>query len=147
MRGRFYNEEEMDYSDIDGGLRHKSADTEKMYYSGKSVFWFTSFPASIFDYPEITENTEVYSAFKGTGGTAVRTFSFRNALLAFLQTKYSEEAKKFVKWWAENYSALYTEGGCWAYPATKSFFSDEVTRIQAEKIQEAIGYYTYKVYN
>jgi len=109
----------------DGVLGHKSADAEKLYYSGKSVFWFTSFPASIFDYPEILENTEVFSAFKGPDGTAVRTSSFSDALMAFSQTKHPEEAKKFVKWWAENCSALYTEGGCWAYPAKKSFFSGE----------------------
>ena len=109
----------------DGVLGHKSADAEKLYYSGKSVFWFTSFPASIFDYPEILENTEVFSAFKGPDGTAVRTSSFSDALMAFSQTKHPEEAKKFVKWWAENCSALYTEGGCWAYPAKKSFFTGE----------------------
>ncbi len=56
---------------------------------------------------------------KGPDGTAVRTSSFSDALMAFSQTKYPEEAKKFVKWWAENSGALYTEG-CWAYPAKKS---------------------------
>ena len=93
----------------DGVLGHKSADAEKLYYSGKSVFWFTSFPASIFDYPEILENTEVTVHFMGPDGTAVRTSSFSDALMAFSQTKYPEEAKKFVKWWAENSGALYTE--------------------------------------
>ena len=59
---------------------------------------------------------------KGPSGTAVRTSSFSDALMAFSQSEHPEEAKKFVKWWAENSSALFSEGGCWAYPARKSFF-------------------------
>ena len=106
----------------EGVLGHKSADAERSYYSGESVFWFTSFPTSIFDYPEVLENTEIAAAVKGPSGTAVRTSSFSDALMAFSQSEHPEEAKKFVKWWAENSSALFSEGGCWAYPARKSFF-------------------------
>ena len=42
--------------------------------------------------------------------------------MVFSQTEYPEEAKEFVKWWAKNSSALFAEGGCWAYPARESFF-------------------------
>lgn len=109
----------------DGVLGHKAADAEKLYYSGDAVFWFTSFPTSIFDYPDILENTEVASAMRGPSGTATRTASFSDALMVFSQTEHPEEAKKFVKWWAENSSALFSEGGCWAYPARESFFEVE----------------------
>ncbi len=109
----------------DGVLGHKGADAERLYYSGDAVFWFTSFPTSIFDYPEVLENTETASGIQGPSGSAVRTASFSDALMVFSQTEHPEEAKKFVKWWAKNSSALFAEGGCWAYPARESFFEVE----------------------
>ena len=110
----------------DGILGHTAADIERIYYSGNAAIMFTSFPTSIFNYPEILENTEVGSSLLGPSGTAIRTNSFSDALMVFSQTEYPEEAMKFVKWWAENTEPLFSEGGCWAYPARASFFEADV---------------------
>lgn len=116
-------------------LGHDGAAAETLYYSGKAAFFFGSFGIKIFDYPEVAENSDVLACFKGPSGDAVGTVSFPDALVVFSQTKHPEESLKFVKWWAENTQPLFTEGGCWAYPAKASFFSGEVF---ADKVSQGV---------
>lgn len=110
----------------EGVLGHDDTAAETLYYSGKAAFFFGSFGAKIFNYPDVAENSEVLACFQGPSGSAAATVSFPDALVVFSQTEHPEESLKFVKWWAENSQPLFTEGGCWAYPAKASFFSGEV---------------------
>ncbi len=119
----------------EGVLGHDGAAAETLYYSGKAAFFFGSFGSKIFDYPEVAENSDVLACFKGPSGDAVGTVSFPDALVVFSQTKHPEESLKFIKWWAENTQPLFTEGGCWAYPAKASFFSGEVF---ADKVSQGV---------
>ena len=110
----------------EGVLGHDGAAAETLYYSGKAAFFFGSFGTKIYDYPEVAENSDVLACFQGPSGSEISTVSFPDALVVFSQTEYPEESLKFVKWWAENTQPLFTEGGCWAYPAKASFFTGEV---------------------
>jgi multiple sugar transport system substrate-binding protein len=46
-----------------------------------------------------------------------------NALMAYKQSKYPDEAKTFLKWWSENSLDLWAVGHCGALPARKSITS------------------------
>mgnify|MGYP000945590017 CR=1 FL=1 len=119
----------------EGVLGHDDAAVETLYFGGKAAFFFGSFGRKIFDYPEVAENTEILSCFQGPSSDAIGTLSFPDALVVFSQTKHPEESLKFIKWWAENTQPLFTEGGCWAYPAKASFFSGEIF---ADKVSQGV---------
>jgi len=110
----------------EGVLGHDSTAAETLYYSGKAAFYFSSCSTSILNYPEVAQNTDVLPCFRGPSGEKTATVSFPDALVVFAQTDYPEESLRFIKWWAEHTQSLFTEGGCWAYPAKASFFNGDV---------------------
>lgn len=109
-----------------GVLGHDDAAAETLYYGGNAAFFFGSFGTTLFNYEEVAENTEVLACFQGPSGGEVATVSFPDALVVFSQTEHPDESLKFMKWWAEHSQPLFTEGGCWAYPAKASFFTGDV---------------------
>ncbi len=103
------------------------SDAEKMFFTGKAamVIFAVDFAEILMqEQPEeFVENVGVLPPIEGWSGDAFAALN-TNAIMAYSQTEYPEEAKYFIKWWSENNLELWTKGKMGPLPARYSYYED-----------------------
>ena len=81
-------------------------------------------PGIAIQYPDIFDDIGVLPPIKGPHGDT-GTFTSVAGIMVYTQTEHPDEAKTFVKWWAENEKPLWVDGNIGGnVPARKSFLDD-----------------------
>lgn len=102
-----------------------STDIVRLYAAGEvAVVWGPN-PTFLAEYPDVQAATDLMQPVQGPSGDAPKGLVWTNPIIGFSTTKYPEETKQFIKWWAENNLTIYTEGKTGPLPVRQSFLQDE----------------------
>lgn len=107
----------------DGIAGYLGADCEKMYFSDGAAMYHHAPLQAVRSYPEVEEDTGVMAPIAGPQGEP-HNLTWINSMMGYTQTKYPEEVKTFIKWWAENNLPLWPEGKAGPFPARMSYMND-----------------------
>jgi multiple sugar transport system substrate-binding protein len=119
------------------GLTHGEA--VNIYTSGDAAVVWDPNREVFFDFPGISENTEVLPSFAGPNGQP-SNLTWIDNVMAYSQTDHPEATRTWVKYWLDNNIIFWHEGGLFGLPARTSFMNDEFfeTRYHQEIINKAL---------
>lgn len=112
----------------EGMASYEQTDSQRMFLQGKaamvidSIGFGTQIKAQGDDF---AENVGIMPFPKGPSAEEPAMATAMNAYMVYSSTEHPEEAKEFIKWWAENNLELWTgAAACGSPPAKLSFLND-----------------------
>ena len=108
----------------EGMVTYNQADLEKLYQSGKVAMVWNAPASHVAANEELMSKTRMMGPIVGPSADEPRYVMRTGGIMGFAQTKYPEETKEFIEWFAKNNLGVFTEGHGGLLPLRESYFED-----------------------